>query len=465
MNDPKAHGIVVAGMRSSDGKTAVTCALLAAFAERGLPIQPFKVGPDFIDPGYHARISGFTSRNLDAWMMGNEKMLLEVGKHGAGKFSIVEGVMGLFDGSDTHSDEGSTMALARSLNWPVLLVLPSAKAGRSLAAALRGFVEEAGHNRIAGVVLNGVAGQTHSEYLREALAPLKLPVYGAIPFCEELSWPERHLGLQASQEGLFPSRQVLARVAEKFIDVGAIVDLMTPARSTSQQTSQRPTGLRIAVARDEAFHFYYEANLDYLRDAGAELIEFSPIHDTRLPSAIDGLLIGGGFPEEFADDLSQNCSIRSEIRKAIADGIPCYAECGGLMLLSKELVDLKGKRFPMAGVVPGKVEMTSTRQHFGYCECEGYAGAPGATFRGHEFHHSRWLGEQEFANLWTVRRKRLGTSRTEGFQAGLLHASYVHLYFSESKEAVASLVHRPAYNGSVVAIKMGRRQGARRAHI
>src|SRR5215471_13525758 len=206
MSDPKAHGIVVAGMRSSDGKTAVTCALLAALAERGLPIQPFKVGPDFIDPGYHAQISGFASRNLDAWMMGNKSVLLEAGRHGAGKFSIVEGVMGLFDGSDTHSDEGSTMALARSLNWPVLLVLPSAKAGRSLAAALRGFVAEAGQDRIAGVILNGVAGQAHSEYLREPIAPLKLPVYGAVPFCEQLSWPERHLGLRASQESVFPTR-------------------------------------------------------------------------------------------------------------------------------------------------------------------------------------------------------------------------------------------------------------------
>jgi len=471
MNGPKAHGIIVAGMRSSDGKTAVTCALLAALAERGLPIQPFKVGPDFIDPAYHARISGFASRNLDAWMMGNKSVLLEVARYGAGKISIVEGVMGLFDGSDTHSDEGSTMALARSLNWPVLLVLPSAKAGRSLAAALRGFVAEAGHNRIAGVVLNGVAGQTHSEYLREALAPLKLPVYGAVPFCEELSWPERHLGLQASQESLLPSRQVLAMLAERFIDVAAIIDLMTPAPPVSDEPVRLPTGLRIAVARDEAFHFYYQANLDYLRNTGADLIEFSPIHDNKLPSEIDGLVIGGGFPEEFAEELSQNSSIRSEIRKAIADGVSCYAECGGLMLLSKELVDSKGKRFPMSGVVPGKVEMTSTRQHFGYCECVGYAGAPGTTFRGHEFHHSRWIGEEEFANLWTVRRKRLGTSRTEGFRAGLLHASYVHLYFSESEEAVADLVSCPLNKHPFVAFKMGRRQDGpsrtdgRRAHI
>jgi cobyrinic acid a,c-diamide synthase len=442
MKASKPNGIIIAGMRSGDGKTAVTCALLAALAERGLPIQPFKVGPDFIDPGYHARISGVTSRNLDVWMMGNQRLLLEISRHGAGKFSIVEGVMGLFDGSETQSEEGSTMALARLLNWPVLLVLASAKAGRSLAAALRGFVAEAGPDLIAGVLLNGVGGESHAEYLREAIAPLKLPVYGAIPICEELSWPERHLGLQANQECLFPSRRELAMLAEKFIDVPAICGLMTPAPRSSREVAQPARLLRIAIARDEAFHFYYEANLDYLRSIGAELIEFSPLHDTQLPSELDGLVIGGGFPEVFSEQLSQNHAIRSEIRAAIGDSISCYAECGGLMLLSQELVDLKGKRFPMAGVIPGKVEMTATRQHFGYCACMEYAPAPAATFRGHEFHHSRWLGEQEFANLWTVRRKRQRTTRTEGFRVRGLHASYVHLYFSESESVIAHLMRK-----------------------
>jgi cobyrinic acid a,c-diamide synthase len=438
----KPNGIIVGGMRSSDGKTVVTCALLAALAERGLPIQPFKVGPDFIDPGYHSKTGGIRSRNLDAWMTGNSGLLLEVRRHGAEKFSIVEGVMGLFDGSETQSDEGSTMALARLLNWPVLLVLPSAKAGRSLATALRGFVAEAGRDRIAGVVLNGVSGQTHSEYLHEAIAPLKLPVYGAIPVCEELSWPERYLGLQASQERFFPSRSELATLAEKFMDVTAILDLMTPAPSVQCDQIQPGKRVRIAVARDEAFHFYYETNIDYLRNAGAELIEFSPVHDTRLPSKIDGLIIGGGFPELFSEKLSQNCAMRSEIREVIEDGVCCYAECGGLMLLSQELVDLKGKRFPMAGVIPGNVEMTPVHQHFGYCECLRYEPSPTTTFRGHEFHHSRWLGEEEFANLWTVRRKRLGTERIEGFQKGGLHASYVHLYFSESERVIAPLVRQ-----------------------
>jgi cobyrinic acid a,c-diamide synthase len=440
--DSNAGGIIIAGMRSSDGKTAVTCALLAALAERGLPTQPFKVGPDFIDPGYHSRISGSASRNLDFWMMGKENVLLEVARHGAGKLSIVEGVMGLFDGSEVQSDDGSAMALARLLNWPVLLVLPSAKAGRSLAVALRGFLAEAGPNRIAGVVLNGVAGQAHAEYLCQVIAPLKLPVFGCIPFCEEISWPERHLGLQASQELVFPARSELAGIAEKFIDVAAILDLMRPAPAISHQLFQAEPRLRIAVARDEAFHFYYEANLDYLRSAGAQLVEFSPIHDRRLPPKIDGLFIGGGFPEQFCEELSENRPMRSEISEAVAEGIPCYAECGGLVLLSQEFIDLRGRRFPMAGVVPGQVEMTTARQHFGYCECMDHAVSPEAGFRGHEFHHSRWIGEGEFANLWTVHRKRLGTRRKEGFRAGLLHASYVHLYFRESENAVAHLCKR-----------------------
>ena len=418
----------------------MTCALLAALLERGLPIQPFKVGPDFIDPGYHARISGIPSRNLDLWIMGKEKVLLEIARYGAGKLSIVEGVMGLFDGCDVRSEDGSTMALARLLGWPVLLVLPSAKAGRSLAAALRGFLAEAGDHRIAGVVLNGVAGQTHSEYLREAIAPLHLPVYGCLPFCQELSWPERHLGLQASQECIFPTRREFAELAEKCIDVKAITDLMAPAPAISDHSTRSETRTRIAVAKDEAFHFYYQANLDHLRDRGAELVEFSPIHDSQLPPAIDGMFIGGGFPEQFSGELSRNREMRSQIREAIADGISCYAECGGLMLLAQELVDLQGRRFPMAGVIPGRVEMTATRQNFGYCQCTDYAEAATASFRGHEFHHSRWVGEEEFANLWTVRRKRLGTWRREGFRTGQLRASYVHLYFPGSEEAIAHLI-------------------------
>jgi cobyrinic acid a,c-diamide synthase len=463
MTTAPSNGLILAGMQSGAGKTAVTCMLLAALAERGLAIQPFKVGPDFIDPGYHTRFAGVPSRNLDFWLMNDAGIVHETTTHGARRISIVEGVMGLFDGSDVKSDEGSTMAVARLLNWPVLLVIASAGAGRSLAAALRGFVAEADSDLIAGVILNGVSGRSHADYLREAIAPLKLPVLGTIPVCPELSWPERHLGLQANQERGFPARKEFAQLAERYLDLSALLALLEGAAPSAPRgglqnelmepapgypTEPDPPGkqIRIGLARDQAFHFYYEANLDYLGHHGVEVVEFSPLNDAKLPPDLDGLIIGGGFPEVFAEELAQNQAILTEIHSAIADGLHCYAECGGLILLAEELVVESGRRFPMAGVIPGSVEMTPGLQHFGYCECFNLGRAQSETFRGHEFHHSRWTAEPWLANLWTVRRKRLGSTRPEGFQKNNLHASYVHLYFPGSQAVL-----RPFMNQTSIA--------------
>ena len=443
-NHPSS-GLILAGMHSSSGKTAVTCMLLAALAEQGLPIQPFKAGPDFIDPAYHARFAGVPSRNLDAWLMGHDGIAREVATHGAGKIGIVEGVMGLFDGSDARSDEGSTMELARLLDWPVVIIVPSAKSGRSLGAAIRGFIAEAGEGRIAGVILNEVGGGSHADYLREAIAPLKLPVLGAIPRCKELAWPERHLGLQASQERELSTPGELARLARQYLDLPGITAMLSPPPAALDSRPPALKRFRIGVARDEAFHFYYESNLDYLRGAGAELVEFSPIHHTKLPDDLDGMIFGGGFPEIFADALSQNQAMRSEIRCAIDAGLPCYAECGGLMLLSEELITLDGVRYPMAGAIPGGVEMTRALHQFGYCSCTGLAGASEEEFHGHEFHYSRWQAEAGAANLWSVRRKRLGSARLEGVARNRLHASYVHLHFPTSKAAVGMLL-KPSMN-------------------
>lgn len=440
MNSTTFNGLILSGMHSSGGKTAVTCMMLAALAQRGIALQPFKVGPDFIDPSYHARFSRTPSRNLDEWMMGNEGILREVAQHGAGRIGIVEGVMGLFDGSDPRSDKGSAMELARLLNWPIVLVIPSAKTGRSVAASLRGFIEEAGEGRIIGVILNEVGGPGHADYLRQAIEPLNLPVLGAIPHCEELAWPERHLGLQASQERCLPKAGELAQLAEKYLDIPRIVSLLSPAPSNFSRETENASKVRIGLARDTAFHFYYEANLDFLRQNGVELVEFSPINDPKLPSGIDGLLFGGGFPEVFAHALSQNQSMRSEIRSAIDSGMPCYAECGGLMFLSQELIAGDGKRYPMVGSIPGGVEMTKQLHQFGYCTASGLPETPDAEFRGHEFHYSRWNLEPEAANLWTVRRKRLGTHRREGYSTKNLRASYVHLHFPTSQNAVGHLL-------------------------
>jgi len=446
-------GLIVAGMQSSDGKTAITCMLLAALRARGVPVQPFKVGPDFIDPGYHTTIAGITSRNLDAWLMGDDGIVADVLAAGRDRVSIVEGVMGLFDGSDAKSDEGSTMAVARLLDRPVVLVVTAKKSGRSLAVALRGFMQEAGTNRIAGVILNGVSGGSHLDYLREAIEPLDVPVLGALPYCPELVWHERHLGLQASQECQLPSWQVLASLAEQHLDVNAFLELAQsavaaprlPPRTEVDLARQLPdharrsgggsdvrsagTKLRIGVAMDEAFHFYYQSNLDYLIQVGTELIKFSPLHDSALPANLDAIFLGGGFPEIFASELAQNHSFRAELRSAIEQGLNCYAECGGLMLLAEELIALDQKVYPMAGVIPGAVQMTESLKHFGYCVCSESNSDPGNSYRGHEFHHSFWVGETEHANLWSVRRKRTGVSRREGFSMANLHASYVHLHF------------------------------------
>ena len=425
-----SNGLILAGTQSSSGKTAIASLLLAAFAERGIPTQPFKVGPDFIDPAYHAAYAANCCRNLDTWLMGVDEVREEVRRHGAGKIGLVEGVMGLFDGGLPTSADGSTMELAQLLGWPILLILPSAKAGRSLAATLRGFLEEAGPGRIAGVILNQVSGDSHSAYLCEALAPLKIPVLGALPQIDALHWPERHLGLQAAQESALPSRKEMAALAETHLDINSILSQMQPAPICAAAAVASPAARkRVAVARDDAFHFYYASNLDYLRENGLDPIEFSPLHDRKLPADICGLIFGGGFPEVFGTALAENGAMRREVKSALKNGLPCYAECGGLMYLAEEIIELSGKRHAMVGVVPGAVAMTRSLQNFGYCVAET---SESKTCHGHEFHYSRWDREEECANRWQVRRRRGGPGRPEGYQAHRLQASYVHLFWKQS---------------------------------
>jgi cobyrinic acid a,c-diamide synthase len=439
--DTRPAGFVLAGMQGSSGKTVLTCLLLAALEQRGLSVQPFKAGPDYIDPGYHNRYASRPSRNLDAWLMGKERVLQEACRHTVRSTGILEGVLGLFDGAHPTSEEGSTMELARWLGWPVVLSVPASKAGRSLAAGLRGFLAEAGPGRIAGVVLVGVSGDSHTEYLREALKPAGVPVLGAVPKMEALDWPERHLGLQAAQEQQLPTRKELAMIAQRTLDLEAFEALARlhpdrdlprdPAADFPRKRSEAaaPTfkrRRRVGIARDASFHFYYEANLDWLVAQEMELVPFSPLADESLPPGLDSLVIGGGFPEVFAPALSQNTPLLRSLREAVLDGMPCYAECGGLMLLSEAIVTLDGGRFPMAGLVPGTVEMTRTLQNFGYCSVAQTDGPPP---HGHEFHHSRWSAESERANAWEVVRRRNGKRRLEGFRRKNLHASYVHLYF------------------------------------
>ncbi|MCF6311785.1 MAG: cobyrinate a,c-diamide synthase [Verrucomicrobiales bacterium] len=418
-------GLILGGLHSSSGKTVVTSMLLAAFAKQGRRVQPFKAGPDFIDPAFHSLFCDRPSRNLDFWLMGGERAVkAEALLYTRACPGIIEGVMGIFDGWSPLSDSESTMHLARLLHWPIVLVVPCAKAGRSLAAALRGFIAEAGEGRIVGVILNQVSGDSHRDYLEQAIKPLGIPVLGALPQDSLIEWPERHLGLQAAQEGDFPLADDLAKFALEHLDVEALWKLTQSGESGRFSELGKPKSeqrsLRVAVARDEAFHFYYPANLDAL-----QVLPFSPLHDKVLPEKIDAVVFGGGFPEVFAEELSANRALMAEVVAAAESGLPMLAECGGLMYLS-EALGMEGQSFPMCGLLPGAVEMTKSLQNFGYCESS-------SGVKGHEFHYSRWLGEEQNANAWQVAKRRTGSSREEGFRIHNIQATYVHSLWAEER--------------------------------
>jgi cobyrinic acid a,c-diamide synthase len=376
--------------------------------------------------------------------MGREHILQAAKKLTENAFGIAEGVMGLFDGSDPTNDSGSTMEVARRLSWPILLVVTCQNSGRSITAAIQGFVAEAGGpEHFAGIILNQVNSESHADYLSKACASLQIPILGALPEIPELRWPERHLGLQPGVEQKLPEADHLAELAEKYFDLKLLIKKF-PALSASAvpvknlQSTTPKFSKRIAVAQDEAFHFYYVANLEWLRQQGAEIVSFSPLHDNKVPENVDGLILGGGFPEVFAEKISANKSMLSSIKKTVESGIPTYAECGGLMVLAEVLKLKSGQSLAMAGVVPGMVEMTKRLQYFGYCKIDL---PKSGEVRGHEFHYSRWTEESTHANLWDVTRHSTGNSRREGYRTANLHASYVHLYFPQAAPLIREVLH------------------------
>ena len=313
-------GIVLAGLQSSSGKTALTCLLLTGLQKRGVSVQPFKAGPDYLDPAYHQHFFSLPSIKLDSWMMGQSEVVRLVQKYGTGKLSLLEGVMGLFDGASPVSDEGSTLELARWLDWPIVLVVPVAKVGRSIRAAIRGFQLEAGADRIRGLILNQVSGESHTDYLKQALADLKIPILGALPRLPELQWPERHLGLQAVSETSLPDRASLGRLAEQYLNLDQLLSLVPqPEQCSVSEAIETPAkpSYRIGVAQDAAFHFHYHENLEWLRQQGAELVMFSPLEDKVLPPALDGILLSGGFPSASLRRLSDNQSMRRNSRNSL----------------------------------------------------------------------------------------------------------------------------------------------------
>jgi cobyrinic acid a,c-diamide synthase len=428
--------IVVAGTHSGVGKTSVTLGLIGAFRHRGLTVQPFKVGPDFIDPLHHQHASGRPARNLDGWMLDPEINLERFARATAdADVAVIEGVMGLFDGSEGKSDRGSTAEMAKLLGLPVLLVIDASAMARSAAALIHGYISFDPDLRVAGVILNNVGSETHAGMIRDAVAGA-VPILGALPRAKDLVVPERHLGLHLPHEARAEYVDQLATLIEEHIDLDALLANSAIERRTAPAAAASPPPrIRLALARDEAFCFYYADNLELLEQAGAELVPFSPI-DEPLPENIDGIYLGGGYPELHADKLAANTSTREAIREFASAGGPIYAECGGLMYLAQTL-EIDGETHPLCGVLPFSTTMPAPLA-IGYVEVTTTGGlfGSGQTARGHLFHHSAIAGEPATDRCYELKNSR-GEETQEGYLIQNVLASYAHLHLA-SNPALAS---------------------------
>ncbi len=470
--------LVIAGTGSGAGKTTITLGIMAALTRRGYRVQPFKVGPDFIDPGHHARITGRVSHNLDGWMLTRESNL-EIFSRASrdADIAVVEGVMGLFDGKDGLSPEGSTAQMVSWLGLPVLLVVDAKGMGRSAAAVIKGFMKFDPQVAIKWVVFNRIGSPRHLLLLRDAVSGSvpDVSVLGGFPRRPDVTIPERHLGLTTAEDHITDAQvDALASLAEESVDMDALLDslgatgpgraargdgwireaqpcgsLEVPSpRHTSASQGMR-TGpalpkIRIAVARDQAFCFYYEDNLELLRESGVELVPFSPLADALLPSDISGIYLGGGYPELHAEALSANTSLVHEIRKRSLLGMPILAECGGHMYLCSAIETMGGASWPMAGVLPFRTRMLPRFSALGYREVvlleDCVIGPAGTTIRGHEFHYSDYsepvpghvaISGQD-CMIHPLFHARDGRGRDLGAAGHVVKntaSSYVHLHF------------------------------------
>ncbi|MFO0773783.1 MAG: cobyrinate a,c-diamide synthase [Nitrospiraceae bacterium] len=440
--------LIVGGTHSGVGKTTVTLALLAAFRARGLVVQPFKGGPDFLDPGHHTIASWRVSRNLDTWLLTPEwnRSCFRAAAADA-DLSVVEGMMGLFDGSLPTSNRGSTAEIASLLNAPVLLVIDGSAMARSAAAMAQGYATFDPTVRVAGVLFNRIRSDRHYELLKLAMeSATPLTAVGYLPPDAALSLPERHLGLVTAGEcGASELYKALGRAAEQTVDVTRLLALAREAgplpedRLNDSQLSRasavgdtRPR-VRIGIAEDEAFCFYYRDNLDLLEAAGAELVRFSPLNDTELPP-MDAIYLGGGYPEVQAARLSANDSMRASIRAfAAADG-PIYAECGGLMYLTEAIVTRDGQRYPMLGIFPVEAVMGGpSGMRLGYRKVtltrDCLLGTSGTTMRGHEFHYSWLRSTTRLGYACDLRDARGESVGADGLVWKRVVGLYTHLHF------------------------------------
>lgn len=437
-----AKGIVIAGTTSGSGKTSLTLGLVAALRRKGLVVQPFKVGPDFIDPGHHALAAGRQSHNLDGWMCGRKAVQDTFARHAwDADIAVVEGVMGLYDGFSPVSEQGSTAEVAKWLKLPVLLVADARSMARSAAALVKGFAEFDPFLNLAGAAFNFVGSDNHASLLRETMTLVpNVPLAGVLRRREDIAAPSRHLGLVTACEAPL-SPAILERMAdwvERGLDLDRLVAGLPHLAIYPPDDPDLPEPrVTIGVAWDKAFCFYYEENLRLLREAGARLVFFSPLTDQALPLGLHGLYLGGGYPEAHARGLAQNTAMRRDIRDFCRSGRPVLAECGGFMYLMDSLVAEHGQNFPMAGVFPFTASMNERFAALGYREVRLTRDCPlgpaGSTARGHEFHYSSIPDEAyAHAGLYAASNRKGPLDRPEGFSESGVVASYIHLHFGSN---------------------------------
>lgn len=459
---PTSSSFLLAGTHSGVGKTTVALALLAALRQRGLVVQPFKVGPDFIDPGHHTAVCERPSRNLDTWMLpaGTVRSIF-VRACADADVAVIEGVMGLFDGRGPNDWRGSSADIARLLDVPVVLVVDAGAMAASVAALVKGYSEFDPQVRVIGVVCNRVAGPQHYAYLEPAIRNFtRIEPLGWLPRRAEWQIPERHLGLMTAEDLQVRSEhwQQLGRALRETVDVDRLLALaalnrreaevpaepMVPLTGSARQ-EPCPGGQRrrIAVARDAAFCFYYPDNLEMLAQAGGDIVFFSPLADAALPERTALLYLGGGYPELHAARLAGNQAMREAIRRFHQQGGAIYAECGGLMYCCRELVDVSGQVWPMLDLLPARTVLQTRRAALSYVTLRttqpALLGPVGTEARGHEFHYSRLeaLGPLVYAAELDDGR---GALRPDGLVAGNLWAGYAHLHFGSNPALARALL-------------------------
>jgi cobyrinic acid a,c-diamide synthase len=486
--------LVIAGTHSGAGKTSFTLALTRALVRRGLKVQTFKVGPDFLDPTYLALASGRPCYNLDGWMAGHDHCRWLFARTTTdADCALVEGVMGLFDGANAQSDEGSTVEIARLLDAPIILVVNVHGMGRSLAALVKGYTTFQTDLRFTGIIANHCGSERHAALLSDSLQAAGLPpLLGAIPRGAFPELASRHLGLVTADRGQLPSSllDALADALERNLSLETLFPKMLTktTRATAPVDSGKrrdapdsrqmglfpepdaaersePPGspsiigkpglapsyghLRVGVARDAAFHFYYQDLFDALRTSGCEIVFFSPLDDRHLPEGLSGLYLGGGYPELHAGRLAENGEMLAAIGSYATSGRPLYAECGGLMVLSRG-IEADGRFYPLAGVLPARTRMLPARKTLGYVEValteDSLWGRRGDLLRGHEFHYSELIddpiSDPAWRKIYSLRRSRTDTVETEGYQNGAILASYLHLHYTSRPAAVARFLER-----------------------